>query len=1517
MKSILSMTEKLTLLFQKGDFAAGEHIALQILDQDPQNPYAIHFLGLNAYHNGDLNAAIINIKRSTELLPNNANFYCNLGEVYRKKEAFSDAIVCYKKALSLNPEIVAGYYNLGILYQTINDNEKAIENYKNCIRYQSNHLDALYNLNLAFQAIGKYVDAINCCQEIIRLNIRNHKAWNDMGVAYHKLGKYSVAEQCFNTSLVIEPSSALAHENRAVIWLLKGDYQKGFLEYQWFRKKEWKKSLSLTDDISGKNLFIYSERGYGDVIQFARYVLMLKKRNARVIFNIPRGLFRLFSLSHIADEYLINTNEEIPEFDISSGIMFLPCFFKTSLQTIPSDPYLKAPEKIKRLLRETIRDNQKGFNIGIIWAGNPKNENDIHRSASLDCFFPIARLPGVRLFSFQKDNIHRKELENLDEDVSIIDLGALFEDFADTASAIEKMDLMICVETSVAHLSGALGHKTWLLLPKIPDWRWLEDTKESPWYKEMRLFRQKSAGNWQDVIENVKITLQPIICEHLYQQGLSLINQKHYSLAFQFFEPITQINPDHFDAWFQMGNAFMMQKYINQAIEYYEKAVLIQPNNPRFQYNLGLAWYSKRDYLKAIKYFQAAFDQDQTYFKAIYNLGSAYYRIREMDKSIESFRKALTLDPEQMDVYTNIGACFGKQGDLETAMSWHQKAIDLSPDYADAHYNMGISMLLSGRLQEGFQKYEWRLKRPDFPKPKYDKPMWDGCAFNGQTLLVYMEQGFGDAIQFIRYLPQVKARGGTVILICHPSLQRLFETVQGVDHIIPENYQLPSFDYHISLMSLPNIFQTKLETIPSETPYLSLPYEVPKILDEIINKHGKNFNIGFVWAGNPANKHDQDRSIPQYMFSVIMTAQNIRMFSLQKQTVPSDADLLFDYIDLAPHLNDFSDTAYAISKMDLIISVDTAVAHLAGALNRPVWILLPKTPDWRWLLNRNDSPWYMSVKLFRQQVDGLWTDVFIQVIQELNNLIDNPDTNILSKSLSPTPYLADQLLKQGNYFFRNKQLEEAIQKYKESLSIQPDCVEVLYNLSVAYLELNQPDKSIDWLKKVVELEPNHDQAYNNLGIACQKLGQKKRAIDYLKKAIDCNPKSIRSLYNIGNAFKNEKQFEKAVTYYQKAISIQPDFAECLNNLADVYIYMKRYDDAMKLIDQALDKCADFPEFYFNKGVIFSRLGEYESAITFLRKAIAMRPDFIDAHYSLCFCLLVLGNLKEGFREHEWRIAKRPEHHNYGLKRWKGESFDGKKLLVYSEQGYGDCIHFARYLPLIKKGTGNIVFGCNPELYPLFENLAGADYVIKEGDNFPACDLQVSVISLPFLCQTEMSSIPANIPYVFCKKTEHSPIDPAIKPYKNKFCIGIAWAGNPTHKNDSERSIPYQLFKRLNDVENGQVFSFQKKGFSQTCEQMNWIDLGVYFDDFSDTAYAAKQMDLIITVDTSVAHLTGAMGLPTWVLIPPVPDWRWFTNRDDSPWYPTLRLFRREKSQRWENVFDCVIYEILKMNQNLS
>ena len=1509
-KSIKDSFEQLSIFYQERNWADGKILAQNILAQNQADPYANQFLGILAYQNDDLETAIVLMKRSIENFPDHMDFYCNLSEVYRKKNANQESRLILQKAVTINPSSANVYYHLGLTDQLLNKTDKALENFDLCLKYQPDHVNALYNANYILQSAGRYSEAIRYCQKMISFNLKDTRAWNAMGVCCHKQRNYELAEQCFEKALQIDPSLDLAHENLGVLWLLHGHLKKGFLEYQWFRKQPFERSLPLTANIENKHVLVYEERGFGDTIQFARYLPLLKEKRARVTCCVSSSLLKLFANASIVDHCVTQSQIQNESFDYTAGILFLPCFFQTTMETIPSPKsYLKAPSHTKRALKETIDAHRLYFNIGIIWAGNPQNENDIHRSMPLSCFEPLARIPGVQLFSFQKDQIHRDALKELPDNLNIIDLGVLFDNFADTASAIKQMDLMICVETSVAHLSGALGHPTWLLLPTIPDWRWLLDCDTSPWYQSLRIFRQKKDRDWTGLLEIVRNALLPVIFKKLYEKGLAEVNRKAHKQAYSIFETLSQIDTNNIQVWLRMGDSSSVLKNFNQSIHCYEKAIKIDPNSATAHYNLGCVWYTLRDYQKAIDCFQKAIKIKPKYYKAVYNLGSALYRIRELDNSIDAFQKALEIQPDTIDIYTNIGACYGKKGELETAISWHQKSIEASPDYADGHYNMGISLLLGGRLRDGFQKYEWRLKRPDFPTPGYEQPLWDGTPFKNQTLLAYMEQGFGDAIQFVRYLPKVKALGGTVLLVCHPSVVRLLQTSSGVDQVIPEDHPLPFFDYHISLMSLPAIFKTGMDTIPNETPYLSAPYDIPEKLDHHINKHRKSFNLGFVWAGNPSNKHDHDRSIPLYMFASIANIEGIQMFSLQKDKADNSHDL-FSFVDLSAFLQDFSETAYAISKLDLIISVDTAVAHLAGALHRPTWLLLPKIPDWRWLMDRADSPWYASIQLFRQKTAGNWDDVFKDVIQALKIRINHPDQDKPPELLS-SAYATEQLRKQGDHYFQKNQFDIAIQKYQESLSIQPDQVDILFNLGVSYLRLGHLDSAIGWLKKTIQHDPKDDRAYNNIGIACQRLGETHLAIDAFETAIQYNGSSPQYYYNLGNAYKADQSLEKAEKCYKKAIDIQPDFSACLNNLANLYIDQSLYNDAMKLMDQALSQCDEHPEFYFNKGIIYSRLEQHDDAIQYFRKATDMNPDFIDAYYSMSFCLLVKGDLKQGLKLHEWRIPKSPAEHSYHLKRWKGEPFPNKTLLVYSEQGFGDCIHFVRYLPQVKEKGGTVVLGCARELHPLFLGLEGVDILIKEGDSCPSCDYQVSLLSLAFLCDITFETIPGNTPYLFVNEKNHDIIDPLILPHADQFRIGIVWAGNAIQVSDKERSIYPQIYEPLNHLKNVQVFSFQiKSNAAEICERNHWVDLGSTFNHFADTAYAASQMNLILTVCTSMAHLAGALALPVWVLIPRPHDWRWFLEGNDSPWYPGMRLFRRQKEESWEKVFERVICELM-------
>ena len=307
-----------------------------------------------------------------------------------------------------------------------------------------------------------------------------------------------------------------------------------------------------------------------------------------------------------------------------------------------------------------------------------------------------------------------------------------------------------------------------------------------------------------------------------------------------------------------------------------------------------------------------------------------------------------------------------------------QHAIQLQPDSPEAHWDLAVTRLLQGDFTSGFAEYEWRWRRTDFPPRQFTAPLWRGENPAGRTLLVHAEQGAGDAIQFVRFASSVAALGARVVLECPRTLVALFASVAGVQHVIAKGDPLPEFDWHVPLLSLPHRLGATLDSLATRVPYLSPPADRRVPLPPTCGNHAAALRVGLAWRGHPQHRNDGRRSLSLAALEPLFTAPDLAFYSLQVAPTAGfseEAPRQKALINLENLIHDFSDTAALIAQLDLVITVDTSVAHLAGALARPVWVLLPFAPDWRWLLNRDDSPWYPTVRLFRQPAPGDWTSV--------------------------------------------------------------------------------------------------------------------------------------------------------------------------------------------------------------------------------------------------------------------------------------------------------------------------------------------------------------------------------------------------------------------------------------------------------------------------------------------------------------------------------------------------------------
>jgi Flp pilus assembly protein TadD len=360
------------------------------------------------------------------------------------------------------------------------------------------------------------------------------------------------------------------------------------------------------------------------------------------------------------------------------------------------------------------------------------------------------------------------------------------------------------------------------------------------------------------------------------------------------------------------------------------------------------------------------------------NLGNALADLDDTAAAEAHMRRAIALQPDLAEAHASLGFLLTGRGDLPAAVAACQRAIDLQPDFAVAQWNQGIAYLLAGRMTEGWAKYEWRKRRFPAAFDAPPGPEWDGSPLSGRTLLVLAEQGFGDTIQLCRYLPPLVVAGAQIVLECAPQLMGLLRCLPGAA-LIPPRARRPAYDVWADQMSLPRLCDTTLATIPSAGGYLRAD---PARMAVWARRLPDGLRVGLVWAGNPAHSNDRRRSVPVGALAPLLAAAPGAFVSLQVGPRAAEAGH-FGLADNAPALTDFAETAALVAGLDLVITVDTAVAHLAGALGIPAWVMLPHAPDWRWLLHRTDSPWYRSLRLFRQDRPGDWPGVIARVATAL------------------------------------------------------------------------------------------------------------------------------------------------------------------------------------------------------------------------------------------------------------------------------------------------------------------------------------------------------------------------------------------------------------------------------------------------------------------------------------------------------------------------------------------------------
>ena len=445
-----------------------------------------------------------------------------------------------------------------------------------------------------------------------------------------------------------------------------------------------------------------------------------------------------------------------------------------------------------------------------------------------------------------------------------------------------------------------------------------------------------------------------------------------------------------------LGNVLSIQGKRNEAMESFRQALRLEPRLTEAHYNLANELFKRNQIEESIFHYQEALRVKPDLAEGHYNLGKAFEKLDKLEEAEASYRRALKRKPDYFDAWFNLAISLGDQCKLRDAQRCYQQALAMKPDDVDANWNLSLIFLLSGNLKEGWEKYEWRLKQPKYRFLQSQKERWRGGEAPDKILLVRAEQGLGDVLQFIRFIPLLKPRVGNVIFECQPSLTRLLRNFSGIDEIFSRKADLSPpdvpYDLDTPLLSLPGILKVTLDSIPAEGPYILPERERVEEWKRRIPPEAGQLKIGIVWAGHVGHKGNTKRSTSLLSWMPLAGIREVTFFSLQVGGAGAEAKTPprgMNLVDLTDSIADFADTAALISLLDMVISVDTAVAHLAGAMAKPVWTLLPFAPDWRWLLGRRDTPWYPTMRLFRQRVPGDWKGVFEAVARELRGVTDS------------------------------------------------------------------------------------------------------------------------------------------------------------------------------------------------------------------------------------------------------------------------------------------------------------------------------------------------------------------------------------------------------------------------------------------------------------------------------------------------------------------------------------------------
>ncbi len=1670
-------------LHASADWSGAEMIYRAVLAVAPEDPDALHLLGILRHQRGDSAEAVSLIRRALALRPDHAPSWSNLTLPLAAEKRFGEAAEAGAEAVRLAPENAGNWVNLAMALNAGGRPAEAAEAAEAAIAIEP-------GLSLGWQHLGqarllekRFGAAERHFRRAITLAAANGSAPGEaqagLAQALYGLMRYGEATAVWRSLLDADPASRVARLNLGAslraegqfaaalgVWsegesgpetefntgctyLLLGDWTRGFEGYE--RRydvpiepvpaKVAGVPLWTGEPLAG-TLLVHHEQGLGDTVQFLPLIARLLTRVARIVMVCQPALAAFLGTCQPVKAagrriLILRDGEPLPAVDAWLPLLSAPHRLALQPSDLKSEPaYRPDPARVRAWAErlERLEGGTRRFRIGINWQGNPKAPAEVGRSIPLTCFAPLGTVPGVSLVVLQK-GFGREQIAQTA--LALIDPGTEFDAgpdaFLDTAALAASLDLVITSDTAVAHVAAATGRPVWLILKSVPDWRWGASSDLTPWYPSMRLFRQRMAGDWAEVMSRVVEALIALLgargeddpdgaasfAEGLaaHQAGQFVYALKHYErrlllapgdgraanfAALATYEAggrsrtaidgalvlarrsveLMPADPDMlanaavlFKAagrldeaedvlrralTQQPANSAVVQNLVNtllgkgkpdDAVRVASKAAAAAPRDPAvlkplaealraagqlteaaaafrlaislspadlaLRVTLGGLLVEMNDLQGARATFEEVLERDRRNVDALSNLGVVEKRLTGPALAVWLYGLALRTQPGHADALANLGSALADLGRGEDARSALERSNAAGGDRPESLMAIGMTLLAEGRFDEGLATYEHRLNaaRLGIGGAEPPLPRWTGDNLAGRSILILCEQGFGDAIQFIRYATELKRRGaGRVVVGCRARLAALLASADGVDAVIPEGGSIAGVDVIAYAMSLPHLLGTRLETIPAAVPYLHPePARATRWAEQLAIRNG--FRIGINWQGNPDPAVDRGRSVPLAALEPLARIPGVRLIAIQKGAGTEQIAALagrFELETLGPEFDEgphaFLDTAAVMASLDLVISTDTAALHLAGALRRPTFALLKAHPEWRWQKEGAASPWYPSMRLFRQRVDEAedasapWRGAVERLCEAVAGLVAG-NRRTLIPEIGPAALVPredpDNRFLRALALHREGKISHAEQIYASILSEHAGHAESIHMLGAIALQRQAFRRALIFFREAEALGLSTPEFRTNLAIALRRVDRAAEAEAMLRGVIQTAP-TAEAYINLGGLLADNGRPEEALEHLAEAVRLKPALAL-----------------AHRLLGNALRDA-----------------GRPDEALAALDRAVALAPNDAEARIDRAHARLAGGDLRGGFADYEWRFGgQEMVERRFDAPRWTGAPFAGT-LLVHGEQGLGDHLQFARFLGPAIARCRHLVLEVRRPMMALLATAHPGITVVEQGAPLPAYDAEVAMMSLPHvlglsagLAMGLVGGTAMAAPYIaadparvaqWARRLDLRADGAMAKSTARKQTptVGLVWQGNPKARADKGRSPPLDALKPMLAIPGVRFLALQKEhGLDQLAAYPGILHPGHDFDAgedaFLDSAALLTLCDLVITSDTALAHLAGALLRPTWIMLKRVPDWRWGTTGDSSPWYPSMRLFRQSRAGDWAGVSEDLAAALIR------